>query len=116
MKAQTEIKRVEFTCALTKQVVQHNIHPSFIGFHEKYPFPYLLNHIHPDNGKEILSVLYLDENYCIVDYHSKYLNSNDKSPIIQEILQLEEEYKRLYKKYKDNINDLKYKISHLKSS
>ena len=105
---------IKYYCDLCKQEHIHKILISTNPKLKKKPFPVVHIHTNGKSSEEIYSILYVDQNYNLKKAISKYKSEIIKHPLLNEIIKLEQEFKRLNKKYRDGISDLRNSITDLK--
>ncbi|UYP47877.1 hypothetical protein NEF87_004162 [Candidatus Lokiarchaeum ossiferum] len=105
---------ITYFCELCKKEHTHKILHSNNPKFKKKPFPVVHIHKKDLSSEEICSIIYVDQNYKLKKVISKYKTEIIKNPLLNEIIKLEQEFKRLNQKYRDGISDLKSSITDLK--
>ncbi len=110
---------IEYFCEICKEKHIHPILTPSKPQNRNKPFPIVHTHRNTKSNEEIISILYLDrihQNYRIINSISKYKTDITKHPLLNEIIKLESEFKRLNAKYRVGISELRNSIKVLKKT
>ncbi|MHA1585514.1 MAG: hypothetical protein ACTSWL_09675, partial [Promethearchaeota archaeon] len=89
---------------------------SFVANQKVFPFTYIHTHKHPQNGKDIVSILFIDKNLQVTNSISRFSQEMKKNKIMREILKLQDDFQKLHNAYNKKISNLKENITNLKIS